>query len=196
MPSDFDRRSFLQLPLAAAALSLAAKARGEGGDDPQKAANRAGRGFRVGAKEDRYAEELHIMGGKFDLKISTRDSGGDLLIYDTVRQQRGGPALHRHFRQDEWFYVIRGEFIVRVGEDTFRLHPGDSAFAPRLVPHVWAMVSEGPGQVLVLFQPAGSMEDFFHQMSRLGPNIPKDQEVFRRLWAAHGQEMLGPPLAV
>ena len=58
------------------------------------------------------------------------------------------------------------------------------------------MVSEGPGQVLVLFQPAGSMEDFFHQMAKLGPKIPKDQEVFRALWKAHGQEMLGPPLAI
>ena len=193
MDQDLNRRSFLKLPLAAAVLALAAKARADVGP---AAANRSDRGFRVGAREDRYSTELLIMGGKFDLKVSTQDSGGDLLIYDTVRMQRGGPALHRHFRQDEWFYVIRGEFIVRVGENTFQLNPGDSAFAPRMIPHVWAMVSEGPGQVLVLFQPAGSMEDFFHQMSRLGPNIPKDQEVFRRLWATHGQEMLGPPLAI
>ncbi|HEX3731006.1 MAG TPA: cupin domain-containing protein [Opitutaceae bacterium] len=194
MPRDFSRRSFLQhLPLGAAALALAAKARAEG---PAAAADRAGRGFRVGVNEDRGGEELHIMGGKFDLKVSTQDSGGDLLIYDTTRLQRGGPALHRHFRQDEWFYILRGEFIVKVGEDTLRLGPGDSAFAPRMIPHAWAMVSEGPGQVLVLFQPAGSMEDFFHAMSRLGPNIPKDQEVLRRIWASHGQEMLGPPLAI
>jgi quercetin dioxygenase-like cupin family protein len=194
MPRDLNRRSFIrQLPLAAAALALAAKAKSEALPAP---ANRSDRGFRVGAEEDRYAEELHIMGGKFNLKVSTKDSGGDLLIYDTTRLQRGGPALHRHFRQDEWFYIIRGEFVVKVGEDTMRLRPGDSAFAPRMIPHAWAMVSEGPGQVLVLFQPAGSMEDFFHEMSRLGPNIPKDQEVFRRLWAAHGQEMLGPPLAI
>lgn len=193
MPHELNRRSFLGLPLAATALALTAKAKAEGAAEPTR---RAARGFRVGAKEDRYAEELLIMGGKFDLKVSTQDTGGDLLIYDTMRMQRGGPALHRHFRQDEWFYVIRGEFIVRVGEDTLRLGPGDSAFAPRMIPHVWAMISKGPGQVLVLFQPAGSMEDFFHQMSRLGPNIPKDQEVFRRLWAAYGQEMLGPPLAI
>jgi mannose-6-phosphate isomerase-like protein (cupin superfamily) len=193
MPHELDRRSFLRLPFAAAALALMAKAKAYGAPESTP---RAARGFRVGAREDRYAEELLIMGGKFDLKVSTRDTNGDLLIYDTTRLQRGGPALHRHFRQDEWFYVIRGEFIVRVGEDTLRLGPGDSAFAPRMVPHVWAMLSEGPGQVLVLFQPAGSMEDFFHEMSRFGPNIPRDQEVLRRLWATHGQEMLGPPLAI
>jgi mannose-6-phosphate isomerase-like protein (cupin superfamily) len=193
VPHELNRRSFLRLPFAAAALALTAKARAEG---TSESTNRAIRGFRVGANKDRYAEELLIMGGKFDLKVSTQDTSGDLLIYDTMRMQRGGPALHRHFRQDEWFYVVRGEFIVRVGGDTLRLGPGDSAFAPRMIPHVWAMVSEGPGQVLVLFQPAGSMEDFFHEMSRFGPNIPKDQEVFRRIWAAHGQEMLGPPLEI
>ncbi|HEY3756777.1 MAG TPA: cupin domain-containing protein [Opitutaceae bacterium] len=193
MPHEFTRRSFLQLPLAAAALSLAGNASGEGA--PKLKAG-IPRGFRVGAQEDRYGEELQIMGGKFDLKVSTEDSGGDLLIYDTTRTQRGGPALHRHFRQDEWFYVLHGEFVVKVGEDTLHLGPGDSAFAPRMIPHVWAMLSEGQGRMLVLFQPAGSMEDFFHGMSRISPNIPKDQEVFRHLWATHGQEMLGPPLSI
>ncbi len=135
------------------------------------------------------------MGGRFDLKVSARDTGGDLCLYDTIRQNKGGPALHRHHFQDEWFYVIRGEFIVQVGSDTFSLHPGDSAFAPRKIPHAFAMVSEGEGQMLVLFQPAGSMEDFFEKMAAFGPAIPKDQEALGKdFWARHGMELLGPPL--
>jgi hypothetical protein len=93
--------------------------------------------------------------------------------------------------------VLRGEFIVRVGEDTVTLHPGDSAFAPRRIPHAFAMTSEGEGQMLVLFQPAGSMEHFFHEMSKLGPAIPQNQETkLRQLWADHGMEIVGPPLKV
>jgi len=122
---------------------------------------RAGKGFRVAAQKDRYSQELLIMGGQFDLKVSGRDTDGALCVYDTTRLSKGGPALHRHHAQDEWFYVIRGQFIVQVGDDTFNLHPGDSAFAPRKVPHAFAMISEGEGQMLVLFQPAGTMEDFF-----------------------------------
>lgn len=57
------------------------------------------------------------MGGKFDLKVSARDTGGDLCIYDTVRSSKGGPAMHRHHFQDEWFYVLRGEFVVQVGDE-------------------------------------------------------------------------------
>ena len=154
-----------------------------------------GRGFRVGARNDRHQEELLIMGGRFDLKVSGRDTGGDLCIYDTVRDSKGGPALHRHFSQDEWFYIIRGRFIAQVGEDTLELGPGDSAFAPRMTPHAFAMVSEGEGQMLVLFQPAGSMEDFFQKMAGFGKEIPQNQQaLFRKLWAEHGMEVLGPPL--
>jgi len=127
--------------------------------------------------------------------VSSRDTGGELCIYDTVRESKGGPALHRHHFQDEWFYVIRGEFIVQVGDDTLSLHPGDSALALRKIPHAFAKVSDGEGQMLVLFQPAGSMEDFFLQMSKLGKDIPKNQEtVLKQLWADHGMEIIGPPL--
>ena len=186
-----NRRNFLKLPLAATAFAMLARGA------ELKAANpeRAGRGFRVGAQKDRYAEELLVMGGRFDLKVSSRDTGGDLCIYDTIRESKGGPALHRHHFQDEWFYVIRGEFIAQVGDDTMSLHPGDSAFAPRKIPHAFAKISDGEGQMLVLFQPAGSMEDFFRQMARLGKEIPENQEtVLKQLWAEHGMEIVGPPL--
>ena len=82
-----------------------------------------------------------------------------------------------------------------MGDDTFKLQPGDSAFAPRKTPHAFAMTSEGEGQMLVLFQPAGSMEDFFLQMSKLGQEIPKNMETeLKRLFAEHGMEIVGPPL--
>jgi len=157
--------------------------------------HRPAKGFRVGAQKDRYEDELLVMGGSFDLKVSARDTNGDLCIYDTIRRAKGGPALHYHHSQDEWFYIIRGEFVVQVGDDRIRLQPGDSAFAPRRIPHAFAMTSEGEGQMLVLFQPAGSMEDFFHQMSKLGKGIPEHQETaLKRLWEEHGMEIVGPPL--
>jgi mannose-6-phosphate isomerase-like protein (cupin superfamily) len=154
-------------------------------------------GFRVGANKDRLGEELLIMGGRFDLKVSAKDTGGDLCIYDTQRSSKGGPALHLHHAQDEWFYIIRGEFIVRVGEETLKLGPGDSAFAPRKVPHAFAMVSEGEGQMLVLFQPAGTMEAFFHGMAKLGRKIPQNMEVeLKALFSEHGMEVVGPHLKI
>jgi len=49
--------------------------------------------------------------------------------------------------------------------------------------------------MLVLFQPAGSMEDFFAQMSKLGKGIVQDmQHVMKDLFRTHGMEVIGPPL--
>jgi hypothetical protein len=39
------------------------------------------------------------------------------------------------------------------------------------------------------------MEDFFQEMSKLGPSIPKNQkQALKELWKKHGMEIVGPPL--
>jgi len=190
-PQTMNRRNFLKLTLAAAPLALS----GHGAELASAGGERSRKGFRVGANEDRHGEELLIMGGSFDLKVSAKDTGGGFCLYDTTRHSKGGPALHLHHVEDEWFYVIRGEFIVRVGDETVRLRPGDSALAPRMIPHAFAKVSDDEGQMLIMFQPAGRMEDFFRQMAKMGPGIPRDQEAaFKELWARYDMELLGPPL--
>lgn len=181
-----NRCLFLQIPVVGTALI----------DTVKNTANeRPNKGFKVEANKDRYQEELLIMGGKFDCKVSSKDTGGDLLIDDTIRQEKGGPALHVHHFQDEWFYVIKGDFIVKVGDKIHTLTTGDSAFAPRSMPHAFAKTSEGEAQMMIAFQPTGSMEDFFLQMSTLGSGIPKDQQqVLKELWKPHGMEVVGDTL--
>ncbi|HLO59544.1 MAG TPA: cupin domain-containing protein [Bacteroidales bacterium] len=189
------RRLFLQFPVLATVLISTNQIYAK--DKPNKtySKERPKKGFKVSSGKDRFQKELNIMGGQFNRIVSSQDTDGDLLIYNTFRQEKGGPAFHLHHEQDEWFYVIKGEFTVKVGEDTFTIKPGDSAFAPRTIPHAFAKINEGEGQLLVLFQPAGSMEDFFEQISKLGSNIPKDQEqVLKNLYETHGMQVVGPPL--
>ncbi|HEX5503651.1 MAG TPA: cupin domain-containing protein [Thermomicrobiales bacterium] len=104
----------------------------------------------------------------------------------------GRPARHLHSEQDEWFYALEGEFLLEVGAERFRLHPGDAVLAPRRVPHVWASVGPGRGRILVAFTPPGSMEAFFRAVTKANAMPPQDPA----LWRAHGMELLGPPLAL
>ena len=69
------------MSLASAPFALKARA----ADLAAAAANRSTKGFRVGANEDRRQEELLIMGGRFDLKVSAKDTAGELCLYDTFR---------------------------------------------------------------------------------------------------------------
>ncbi|HEX2535373.1 MAG TPA: cupin domain-containing protein [Chitinophagaceae bacterium] len=181
-----NRRLFLQFPLVAGALLAAPDA---GARDPKK-------GFMVAANRDRYEEELLFMGGRFFCKVSGKDTEGQLCIYDTVRWEKGGPALHLHQQQDEWFYVVRGQFNIRIGTESFRMGPGDCAFVPRTVPHGFVNVSEGEAQMLVLFQPAGTIETFFKEAAAMGSSVPAGQRASaaQELARRHGMEILGPPL--
>lgn len=81
-----------------------------------------------------------------------------------------------------------------MGDEAFDLGPGDSVFAPRGIPHVWAHVSEGAGRLLIVFQPAGQMQAFLGALAELG-RAPAPEQM-RGLFATHGMTMLGPPLPV
>ncbi|HEY8599960.1 MAG TPA: cupin domain-containing protein [Thermomicrobiales bacterium] len=145
----------------------------------------------VAAGTDRFGERRSLGISAIDFKVVTQDAGG-LFILENSFHTPGGPARHLHHEQEEWFYAIEGEFLLEVGEERFRLHPGDSVLAPRGVPHVWAFVGEGRGRILVAFTPPGKMEAFFREVTKANAMPPQDPA----LWRAHGMELLGPPLAL
>lgn len=132
-----------------------------------------------------------FLNGMFHLKVSGADTGGGLCIYDTVRSAPGGPPLHVHAAQDEWFLVTEGAFDIKVGEVTHHLLPGDSILAPRGLPHAFRNTSP-EGRILVAFQPAGTIEAFFVEGSRLSPLTPA---AFAELSTRHGMRVAGPPLS-
>jgi len=145
----------------------------------------------LAAGADREGESRGLGISTIAFKVST-PTPSDPFILENTFLAKGGPARHLHYDQDEWFYVLEGEFQFEVGAERFRLQPGDSLLAPRRVPHVWAFVGEARGRILVAFFPAGKMEAFFREVTKANAMPPQDPGV----WRAHGMELLGPPLPV
>jgi mannose-6-phosphate isomerase-like protein (cupin superfamily) len=151
--------------------------------------------IKVEAGSDRFDAALDIAGWRFECKLSGKDTGGYYCIYDTVRTVKGGPPLHVHHQQDEWFYVREGEFLFHVGGDTFHLKPGDSLFGPRGVPHAFASLTDRSA-VVVTFQPAGAVEALFGEASALSRTRPLTPDDWRALVQARGIDIVGPPLVL
>ncbi|WP_461088334.1 cupin domain-containing protein [Spirosoma gilvum] len=155
---------------------------------------RVGNGFMVGAGKDRFDKPITLLqGDTFFTKISTQDTNGDLFVFESTRLKEGGPSHHYHFNQDEWWYVLQGEFLIKVGETTYHAKAGDSVFGPRMVPHSFAKVGEGEAKLLMIFQPAGRMEEYFKKVSE-GATKDLTEEQRIRLNEEFGVKQVGPPI--
>ena len=155
----------------------------------------AAHGLMVRSGDDRLDKPMDIAGWRFECKVSGRDTSGAFCIYDTVRSVKGGPPLHIHRAQDEWFYVREGEFLFRVGEETFALRPGDSVLGPRGVPHAFAALSD-TSALIVAFQPAGAIEQLFGAACALSSSRMLGLADWREIAAPCDIEIVGPPLQV
>ena len=145
----------------------------------------------VSAGQDRFGESRGLGISSISFKVTPQDVDGILIIENRFRD-KGGPARHLHYHQDEWFYALEGKFVFEVGDEKSELNPGDSLLAPRNVPHVWAYTGGTRGRILIAFMPAGKMEAFFREVTQVNAMPPQAPE----LWRAHGMELLGPPLSV
>jgi DNA-binding transcriptional MerR regulator/quercetin dioxygenase-like cupin family protein len=165
-------------------------------------------GFCVAAGEDRFGEHVKLGGEPNDCKLSAKDTAGALCVFEFTGS--GGGPRHLHHEQDEWIYIVEGQFDFVVGKKQFRAAAGESVFIPRKVEHIWATANGQPGKVINSYQPAGKMEDFFRELGKSSEvgnyraELPTreqmvnktytDEQVqwLRKFFDAHGMDLLGP----
>ena len=158
---------------------------------------RPDKGFKVNAGEARFGIHYKMKGvtlNTLDIKISGKDTDNDLAVFEqTGLTPKGGPPLHIHPKQDEWFYVIDGEYLFQVGEEKFQMKKGDTIFLPRQVPHAFVQLTE-TGKMIVSYLPAGKMEAFFAVTDKW--TAPPSKEEIAKVFADHDMQVVGPPLKV
>lgn len=136
------------------------------------------------------------------IRLAHAESEDGLSLIDNLARRGDSPPLHLHHREDEAFHVLDGELRLQVGERELRLGAGESALAPRGVPHTyrvetgtarWLVVTSGgdfEGLVRALSRPATAEE----LPPRSGPPTPEQQERLAAACLEHGIELVGPPL--
>ena len=153
-------------------------------------------GYRLGPDE---GEAYWLLGMLEIVKISGATTNGEYgLVEVTVRAGEGSP-WHVHPDEDEWFYVLAGEFTVYVGDERLLLSAGSFAFGPKGVPHTFIGETEG-AKALIGFQPF-LFEGFLHEVGEpaaervLPPPLEAAPDMARLIpiGSRNGIEILGPP---
>lgn len=133
-------------------------------------------------------------GGIYRIVTRAEDSVGRLFAFEAYEPPGGGPPLHTHANEDEYFFVLEGEVSFYIGGQVTVGRPGDSAFVPRGVAHCFKNRSNHDARVLVLFTP-GLIEGFFDFGLPADGVRPSEALMLERLadhGSLYGLEVLGP----
>ncbi len=151
--------------------------------------------FKVKANEARFAIHYKMKGvtlNTIDIKISGKDTNNEISVFEQIgRTPNGGPPLHIHIDQDEWFFVTEGEYLFQCGSENFHIKVGDTIFLPRNVPHAFVQLTE-TAKTIVSYIPAGKMEEFFTVTDKW--NSPPTEEEVHKVFADHGMKVVGQPI--
>jgi quercetin dioxygenase-like cupin family protein len=140
-----------------------------------------------------------FLGTLATLKLAGEASDGRFALIEFLFPRHTSPPLHTH-PQDESYVVLEGRLTIQAGERRFELEAGGAAVVPMGVAHTFRVESE-TARVLVLSTPAG-LERFVREGSvpASHPTLPPadaprpSPEELERIFAAHGQVNVGPPL--
>lgn len=132
-------------------------------------------------------------------KVSCGDTEGRLCIVDHRVPPGFAPPPHIHQASDEALFVLDGELEGFCGDREWRARPGSLVFLPRAIPHGFSVSTAGPGRLIVVVSPGG-FDQFVAAASkpaqalRLPEPVPPDPAMLTPLAAAHGIQILPPPL--
>jgi quercetin dioxygenase-like cupin family protein len=133
-------------------------------------------------------------GGVYNIVATAAETGNTHFAFEAIEPPGGGPPLHIHSNEEEFFLVLEGEMTFYVGGQVIRGTRGQTAFVPRGTPHCFKNCSDRDARVLVLFTP-GDIEGFFEYGKSATGLPPTDRELLDRLDTfapAYGLTVLGP----
>ena len=133
---------------------------------------------------DQEGEVLNVIGDIQTHKLLGSETGNQIVEWvDNVEPGVGIPP-HVHTNEDEVFRVIKGEIEIMVDGKTTILKEGDTAFAPKNIPHSWKVVGSDKAKMITSAFPAG-IEVMFNELAQL-PAGPPDFGKVSEICGNHG----------
>jgi mannose-6-phosphate isomerase-like protein (cupin superfamily) len=114
---------------------------------------------------------LWVFGEIVTHKIPRWWTGGAYSLFEVTTQPGAESPPHVQHREDEFFYVLGGEYEFSIGEDVFRVGAASLLYIPKGTLHAHRNAGEGVGRMLVNQTPGGLYQRYFD-----GVGKPADSE--------------------
>lgn len=115
-------------------------------------------------------------GAGVTVKASGAETGGLCTVWEgRIPPGSVGAGPHYHRGRDEFFYVLEGEVVLRIGDDRCTARAGTFAFVPRETIHGFHNAGQESATLLVMHHPAG-FERYLEEMQHLVARTGGDEE--------------------
>jgi mannose-6-phosphate isomerase-like protein (cupin superfamily) len=148
--------------------------------------------------KDGEGEPVWFLGNLVTMKATGAQTGNRFTVVEFVNPPGFAPPLHRHFEEDELFYVLSGTVQFHCDGEEFDAGPGDFVLLPVGLPHTFVVGEDEPLRTLQITAPSG-FEHFARVAGepaaerRLPDPAPIDPALLGHAAARHAIELLGPP---
>jgi quercetin dioxygenase-like cupin family protein len=115
-------------------------------------------------------------------------AGGFSLVEHPLKPRALAAPLHRHSREDEYSYILRGRVGALLGEEVVFGGPGDLIHKPRGQWHTFWNAGDDDASLLEIISPAG-FEKYFEELIRLFPDGRPQPEKVAPIAARYGLEL-------
>ncbi|MFF5554011.1 cupin domain-containing protein [Streptomyces olivaceoviridis] len=132
---------------------------------------------------------VEFLGGLVRFRAGSQDTGGNYALLEHTGERGYMSPLHQHRADEETFLILEGSLRVEVGTDTYQVGAGGLALLPRGLAHGFVVTSP-QARFLTLHTPGG-FDRFVAQASDARASDPAE---LTRMAAAHGIDIVGPPL--
>ena len=130
---------------------------------------------------------LGSIGVRFMIDGDETDQGFSLVEHPMSPRALAAP-LHRHTREDEYSYIVKGRMGALLGDEVVYAEAGDLIFKPRDQWHTFWNAGDEPCRILEIIAPAG-FERFFAELDDLGGALKAEPQELGALSARYGLEM-------
>lgn len=132
------------------------------------------------------ARVLRAFGNEIAILLDGSQTGGRYTVFSSIAEPGGGPPLHYHTHEDEWFYVIEGRAEFYSDGRWIEASPGSVVFTPRGVVHTFRNPGDTALKMLTHTAPSG-FETFFARCAEefAKPGAPSMQRLVE-IAAEHG----------
>ncbi len=136
---------------------------------------------------------LSLRGTQVAYKAAGQRTAGGPTVLEFAAAPGFTTGAHVHRAIEELFYVVAGEFELRVGDRTFRAGPGTFAAVPPGVAHGFGNPGTAPARLVLTVSPAGVHERYFEELAEiLAQDGPPDAAAIADLRRRYDTEQLGP----